>query len=120
MIANTERQIQKLLAIFSSAAKKHYDAQLACDPKTANKQVKKFYGAFLELIKFGEEGRQALLTLTDVDDLAVAAMAATYSLKYDTKKALSVLEKIAKEPGFIGFAAQQAIKRWNEGTWKLE
>lgn len=117
---NTEKRIQKLLTNFSLAAKKHYDAQLLGDWKTANSQAKKFDSAFLELIKLGEDGRQALLTLIDSDELAVATMAATYSLKYSTEKALSVLARIAKEPGFIGFQAEQSIKRWNEGNWKLE
>ncbi len=117
---NTEKRIQKLLTSFSLAAKKHFDAQLSGDWKTANSQAKKFDNAFLELITLGEDGRKALLNLLDSDELAVATMAATYSLKYSKVKALSVLTRITKESGFIGFQAEQSIKRWNEGNWKLE
>ena len=47
-------------------------------------------------------------------------MAAVYSLKYDPSKSLKALRNMVKEDGIIGFQAEQAIKRWEEGTWKIE
>jgi hypothetical protein len=112
--------IQKTVSSFADAAKKHYDAELVGDYKTANTQAKKIHKSFTEIVKLGEDARKALLDLVDTEVLPIAAMAATYSLKYRPERALAVLEKIAKEPGLIGFEAEQAIKRWKEGSWQLE
>jgi hypothetical protein len=47
-------------------------------------------------------------------------MAAVYLLRYKTREALEVLRKEAAGVGLVAFGAQQAIKRWEEGTWKLD
>jgi hypothetical protein len=58
--------------------------------------------------------------MTESPNLAVAEMAAVYSLKYDPLRALAALRRISQEPGLIGFGARQAIQRWEEGSWQLE
>ncbi len=115
-----DKQIQKLLANFTEASINHYDASMAGDWRTANVQAKKINKSFLALANLGADARKALLDLVDMETLPVAAMAAVYSLKFSPERALATLQKIAKEPGLIGFEAEQAIKRWTEGSWQLE
>jgi hypothetical protein len=115
-----EKQIQKLVADFSEASSIHFDATIAGDWKSANSHAKKINKSFLEIRKLGTDARTALLNLVDTEPFPVAAMAAVYSLKFCPERALAALEKIAKEPSFIGFEAEQAIKRWTEGSWQLE
>lgn|GEM_PF-3435773 len=47
-------------------------------------------------------------------------MAAAHLLRYRTDEAKAVLEEAAKGQGLIPFGAQQALKRWEEGTWALD
>lgn len=113
-------KIKSLIDSFSRAAKNQYLASINGDWKTANKEISTLRQVFNKICKINEPARKKLLTLTESDDLAVASMAAFYSLKYDPDKSISILKKIAEEPGLIGFQATQAIQRWNEGKWDLE
>jgi hypothetical protein len=116
----TERDIDKTVNDFVQAAKKHYAATMMGDPETTNRYARKLHGIFQKIVALGNDARDKLLAKTDDDDAAVAAMAAVYSLKYNTEKSLAALKRIASDPGIIGFEAQQAIKRWEEGAWQLE
>ncbi len=116
----SQRQIDKLVAHFVKAARKHYEATMTGNWRETNKQAKRIRKAFQGIRKIGENARQALLAQTENQDLAVASMAATYSLKCNTQQAQTVLQRIAKEPGIIGFEAQQALQRWKEGDWHLD
>jgi hypothetical protein len=116
----SDASIQRLVARFAEAARNHYDATLQGDWRKANKNAKRIADIFHSLVATGEEGKQALLELTNGKDLAVASMAATFSLKYATTQATAVLERIAIQPDLLGFKAQQSLKRWQEGSWQLE
>jgi hypothetical protein len=74
-------------------------------------------GLYRSIICTGESGRQALLELVDDNDPVVAGMAAVYSIRYDSIRCLSTLERVAREPGLLGFRAQVAIERWESGEW---
>ena len=113
-------RIGKLIAEFAAAARKHYEATMQGNWQETNKQAKRVASIFREIVDNGESARQALLALADSEDLAVAKTAAAFSLKYDPEQAGTVLRRIAKEPGMIGFVAEQALKRWEEGDWHLE
>ncbi len=115
-----ELMIKSLIDSFSNSAKTHYLATINGDWKTANKEISKLRHVFKEICKINEPARKKLLVLTENDDLAIASMAALYSLKYDPEKCISILKKIANEPGILGFQAIHAIQRWNEGKWNLE
>jgi len=54
------------------------------------------------------------------EDEPAAGMAAAYSLKYDPDRSLTVLKRLAKDPGLLGFEASETIKRWKSGEWQLE
>lgn len=116
----TSEIIDKLIAEFSDAARKHHDSTLEGNSRKINKQAKKMADAFSEIVRHGHRGREALLSLVDDENLAVAQMAATFSLKYAPERCIEVLTKLAKDPGIIGFGASQALLRWEEGSWKIE
>ena len=115
-----EKKINVLIEDFNTAAKNHYEASLIGDWRTANKNAAIIRKTVKKLRSFGDEGREALLSLSDSEELSISAMAAVYSLKYAPEKSLSVLNRIAKETSLIGFEAGHAIQGWNEGTWRLE
>ena len=117
---HNNESLEKILNVFIEASIKHNAAIMQGDWKTANLQAKRIHKSFLEIINIGRYGREALLKFVDHTDPSVAAMAATYSLKYNAEKSLSVLRKISKDPGLIGLRAGQSIKNWESGTWELE
>ena len=116
----TQKQIDKLIADFVEAARKHHEATMTGNWRETNKQANRIRKAFQGIKRFGEDARQALLAQTENQDPAVASMAATYSLKYSPQQAQTVLQRIAGEPGIIGFEARQALQRWKEGDWHLD
>ena len=117
---HNNESLEKILNVFIEASIKHNAAIMQGDSKTANLQARRIHKSFLEIINIGRDGREALLKLVDHTDPSVVAMAATYSLKYNAEKSLSILRKISKDPGLIGLRAAQSIKNWESGTWELE
>lgn len=116
----TQERIANLIADFVATTKKHHEATKQGHWQETNKYAKHISRIFREIAKIGDIARQALLEEVDNNDLVVASMAATYSLKYATERSLAALRRIAREPGVIGFGAQQALMRWEEGDWQLE
>jgi hypothetical protein len=112
--------VQKLINKFIVSNRNYYDAILAGNWRKANAPVKQFHKIFLEITKYGNIGRDALLKEAESSDPIVAVAVAAYSLKYYPEKSLAVLFKLSSREGLIGLEAEQAIKRWNEGNWHLE
>jgi hypothetical protein len=50
----------------------------------------------------------------------VRVTAAACLLLHRTEEAKAALEEAAKGKGLVPFEAQQALKRWEEGTWALD
>jgi hypothetical protein len=50
----------------------------------------------------------------------VRVTAAAFLLRYRTAEAKAVLEEAAKGEEMVPFEAQQALLRWEEGTWALD
>jgi hypothetical protein len=115
-----EQSIEKLIERFTTAAKKHFTASLAGDWRSANKEAKVIRKTARQIFDLGEDARKALLAQTDNEDLYVSALAAVYSLKFSPDKSISILTKISKEPGLVGFEAKQALLRWEQGEWMLD
>ena len=111
---------QKHIDLFAESSAKGFDAALAGDWKENNKWVKKQIKAFQNIIEIGEPARLALLDLLTHENLAIAKSAAAYSLKYSTDASIKTLNRIAKEPGILGFEAQQTLARWKDGDWHLD
>lgn len=116
----SESDISRLVAMFAEAAHNHHEALMEGNSEKANKQAKRVADVFQAIVANGDVARQALLQLTKSDDKAVASSAATFSLKYATGEAVAVLKQIAQRTDLLGFRAEQALKRWEEGTWQLE
>jgi hypothetical protein len=114
-----DSKIQELIDKLVQATKKHQSSSLI-DWRTANKEANMIHKIFLEVTQGGQIARETLLKLVDSEESDVSLMAAVYSLKYNPEKSLATLRKLAKLPGFTGFQAEQAIKRWEEGSWQLE
>lgn len=117
---NKKQDYKKLVEQFAEAAEKSFEAMMKGDSKENNKWVKRQVKAFHQIIEIGDIARDELLTLLNHENPRVASSAAAFSLKYDTERSIATLEKIAREPGMIGFGAQQALRRWEEGSWQLE
>lgn len=109
--------LTRLLQRFAAAATAHYQALETMDERRATKQAGMVAGLYRSIIGCGEWGRQALLALVDDKDPVVAGMAAVYSIRYDCERCLATLQRIAEEPGLLGFRAQLALERWQSGEW---
>jgi hypothetical protein len=112
--------LTRLLQRFAAAATAHYQALEAMDEQRATKQAGMVAGLYRSIIGCGECGRQALLALVDDKDPVVAGMAAVYSVRYSSERCLAALQRIAGEPGLLGFRAQLALERWQSGGWPVE
>ncbi|XXF78547.1 DUF2019 domain-containing protein [Myxococcaceae bacterium GXIMD 01537] len=109
---------------FVDAFAHHTEAQTAAiwkgDAKTGNAHAKRCLAAFKKLTEHGDVGRDALARLLIHPSMDVRTMAAAFLLRYKTAEAKAVLEEAAKGQGLIAFESQQALKRWEEGTWALD
>ncbi len=110
-------KLTRLLHRFATAAAAHHRALEEMDEERANTHTHMIAGLYRSIIATGESGRQALLELVDDSDPAVAGMAAVYSIRYDNKRCLSALKRVAAMPGLLGFRARIAIERWESGEW---
>ena len=90
------------------------------DAKTGNRHARRQFAAFGKLRAMGDSGREALAALLQDPRLNVRTMAAAFLLRYKTAEALAVLREAAKGTGLIAFESEEAIKRWEEGTWQLD
>jgi hypothetical protein len=109
--------LTRLLHRFAITAKAHHQALEDMNEERANTYANMVAGLLRSIVGIGESGRQALLELVDHNDPVVAGLAAVYSIRYDSKRCLSSLERVALEPGLLGFRAQMAIERWESGEW---
>lgn len=112
--------IQKLVEEFAQNVAAQTDAIWRGDAKTGNKHADRSIAAFEQLRTYGDVGRDALATLFTHPGMDVRTSAAAFLLRYKTSEARAVLEEAAKGKGLIPFGAQEALKRWEEGTWSLD
>src|SRR6266540_5880654 len=97
--------IEQLAAAFSQASRAHYLATMEGDYEVTNRQADLVHQAFVGLTAQGASGREALMQLALSGDGPIAVMAAVYSLKYDSVRALAVLTQFSKDRGVLGFQA---------------
>jgi hypothetical protein len=116
----SDRNLDSLIDQFITASTSHYSASLVGNWRIVNKEVSKIKKIVDHIRSFGADGQNALLVQLENQNPSVAAMAAIYSLKYNTEKSITALQKITTEPGLLGFEAEQALLRWKEGEWNLE
>ncbi|MFL5347223.1 MAG: DUF2019 domain-containing protein [Hyalangium sp.] len=112
--------LEELVEQFAYHVQAETEAGWRGDVKAADKHVKKYTAAFKKLRDHGNAGRDALAVLLEHPRMDVRVTAAACLLRHRTAEAKRVLEEAAKGEGMIPFEAQQALQRWEEGTWALD
>lgn len=112
--------LEDLVEQFARHVQAETEAGWRGDARAANKHVKKYTAAFEKLRTHGDAGRDALAVLLKHSRMEVRVTAAACLLRHRTSEAKAVLEEAAKGEGMVPFEAQQALKRWEEGTWALD
>jgi hypothetical protein len=112
--------LEKLVDAFARHAAAQTDALWQGDAKTANKHARKVNAAFDKLCAQERLGRDALATLFTHPRMDVRVKAAAFLLRHRTEEAQAVLKEAARGEGLVSFAASEALKRWEEGTWALD
>jgi hypothetical protein len=113
-------RIGRLVQQFSDNVAAQTDAIRRGDARTGNRHAKRYIRAFHALRELGDEGRDALVPLMREGRDDVRAMAAAFLLRHRPVDAHAVLHEIAGGKGFVAFEAQEALKRWEEGSWQLD
>ncbi|HYI01911.1 DUF2019 domain-containing protein [Hyalangium sp.] len=113
-------KLEKLVEQFAENVAAQTDAIWRGDAKTGNKHARKYGAAFDKLRAHGDAGRDALAALFTHPRMDVRVAAAAVLLRHRTAEAKAVLEEAAKGEGMVPFEAQQALQRWEEGTWALD
>jgi hypothetical protein len=113
-------EFEKLVEVFARHVAAGTDAVWQGDSKAASKHADRYIAAFKKLRAHGDAGRDALAVLLQHPRMDVRVTAAACLLRYRTKEAKVVLEEAAKGQGMVPFEAQQALLRWEEGTWALD
>lgn len=106
-----------LLKRFALAARAHHEALESLDEERAEAQARMVSGLHVVLLRAGRKGEEQLLSLVDSRDPVVAGMAAVFAIRLDTGRCLKTLQRVAAEPGLLGFRASAAIQRWESGEW---
>jgi hypothetical protein len=97
---------------FIEYAKKHGDATLEGDDKTANKMHDKLSSLYEKIKK--EEKWEVLKEVIDLPDESVRLWAATFLLRHDERIALNSLNKLSKSSKIFGLSASTTIDMWHK------
>jgi hypothetical protein len=112
--------LEQLVERFAQNVAAQTDAIWRGDAKTGNKHARRYIAAVEKLQAQGNAGRDALAVLFKHPRMDVRVMAAAFLLRHRTAEAKAVLREAAQGKGMIPFCAQQALLRWEEGTWALD
>ena len=112
-------KINELISDYVKHSQEHGNGTKNGDYIRTNKAYDRIIETYKEIIKFGEEGQQALLELLEHNNLSVSGWAATHSLEFSEEKAIEALEKITLNDGIIGFDAKMVLEQWKKGTFKI-
>ena len=110
-----DEKLSLLIRRFAIAAQAHQAALEDMDENRANAHAQIITGLYTAIIREGNVGREALLTLLDSESQVVAGMAAVFSLRYNPSRSLEVLHRLADKEGLLGFRARVAIERLENG-----
>ncbi|MBL8991622.1 MAG: hypothetical protein JNJ48_08600 [Phycisphaerae bacterium] len=90
------------------------------DIRIGNVLARRRASLFRKLRAAGDRGREALVPFFKHEQADVRVEVAAWLLRYRTADALEILRRESKGEGLVSFEAAQAIKRWEEGTWRLD
>ena len=110
-------KLSLLIRRFAIAVQAHQAALEDMAEEHANAHARVISGLYAAIIREGDNGREALLSLLDSESQVVAGMAAVFSLRYNPSRSLEVLHRLADKEGLLGFRASVAIERWESGDW---
>jgi len=110
-------ELDKLVDDFANSVAQQ---QRSRDAETGNQHAAAYVAAFEALRAHGDAGREALTRLFEDRRAEVRVMAAAFLLRYCEARARAVLEAEAQGRGMVAFGAQQALERWEDGTWELD
>ena len=113
---NNEK-LSLLLRRFAIAAQAHQSALEEMDEDRANAHARVISGLYATIIREGDVGREALLSLLDSESPLVAGMAAVFSLRYNPSRSLGTLRRLADKKGLLSFRASVALEHWENGEW---
>ena len=119
MVAATEKT-EKLAAELVDAAIRGDEAVMAGDSKQARKQSKILVKKWESICEIGYEAKEVLAQQLHHPNPSARSAVAAFLLKFRHEEAMAVLKELAKGDGLVPFQCQEAIKRWEEGTWSLE
>ena len=111
-------QLDTLLRRFATAAKAHHEAMEAMDEEKADKHAAMTGALYQSIMASGSVGRERFISLLEHPEPVVAGMAAVYVITIESGKSLTVLRRLAAEPGLLGFRAAAAVDRWESGSWE--
>ncbi len=112
-------KLEQIISQFREEVINHYKALDIGDSKTANKHMKKIITLHHKLVALGDEGKKAIVSLMDDNNVFIQSQAAFYSLPYEPQKAERLLKKISSEHnGFLGLDAEQTLENWKNGVFK--
>ena len=110
-----QEKVAKLVDWFVKSALRHAEAVEAMHEEGAAVQVECLDRFFAAIHR--EQGMPQFFNLLEYENPAVAGMAAVYALREAPERCRPVLERLAQQPGIIGFRAQIALDRWDSGEW---
>ncbi|MBN1208890.1 MAG: DUF2019 domain-containing protein [Myxococcaceae bacterium] len=112
--------LEELVEQFAQHVQAETDAGWRGDAQAANRHADEYIAVFDKLRAHGDAGRDALAVLLKHPRMDVRVTAAVFLLRHRNAEAKAVLEEAAKGKGMVPFEAQEALKRWEEGTWALD
>ena len=112
--------IQELVEEFAKCVSAQSDAIERGNAKLGNRYAARYIKAFQQLRLHGDEGRNALTVLLSDMRADVRVMAAAFLLRHRSSEARTVLEVEARGTGMVAFEAEEALRRWTDGTWLLD
>lgn len=110
-----QERVAKLIEWFVKAAQRHAEAMAALADESAASEVQSLNRFYLAVQR--GEGMESFLLLLEHADANVAGMAAVYAMREAPERCQAKLRDIARLPGLIGFRAQAALDRWENGEW---
>lgn len=107
--------INDLIAVYEDNARKHGEATLTGDSKTANRSFDKMIDALKDIYSLDSSGK-LFLELLKNDDESVRLWSATHALFINESMALSTLESLASDSGIQSFSASMVVDEWKKGN----
>jgi hypothetical protein len=111
----SNRTIEDLTHTFASAVLEQNRCLSRGDPRSGNREARRYGAAAKELLDGGHESIEAFVTLLSHLEPAVRAMAAAFLLEERTALAIETLRPIAAGSGLAALGAQMTLERYERG-----